>query len=74
MVPIDVRIVPPMTLAQLFGPLAPLLVIAVLVGLSVLVALIATATWATRRAGRPLGASSWARRVPHTRGSAPARG
>ena len=74
MVPMDVLIVPPITLAELFGPLAPLLVVAVLAGLTVLVALIATASWATRRAARPLGASSWAPRAPHTRGPAPARG
>lgn len=74
MVPMDVLIVPPVTLAELFGPLAPLLAIAVLVGLAVMVALIATASWATRRAVRPLGASAWARHAPHTSGPAPARG
>ena len=66
MVPMDVLIVPPVTLAELFGPLAPLLAIAVLAGLAVLVALIATASWATRRAARPLGASAWARVAPRS--------
>jgi hypothetical protein len=62
----DVLLVPPMTLAELFGPLAPLLVIAVLAGLAVLIALIATASWATRRAARSLGASAWARVAPRS--------
>lgn len=66
MVPMEFPIAPPMTLMDLLGPVAPLLVLAVFIGFAVLVTLIATASWAVRRAPRPVGASAWPGVAPHT--------
>jgi hypothetical protein len=59
-------ILPATTLAHLFGPLAPLLVLAVLAGLGVLIARILRASWAGRPAPRPRGVSAWRRIARHT--------
>lgn len=66
MVPMEVPIAPPMTLTDLLGPVAPLLVLAVFVGFAALVTRIAITSWAVRRAPRPLGAAAWPGVTPHT--------
>ena len=70
MVPIEVAIATPMTMGAVLGPLAPLLVLAVFVGLGVLLTRVARADWAARRDRRALDAPRWRETPRHT---APAR-